>query len=284
MPLMSLNIKLPPVLEAQSRALRLKSTPARGPSRHRADSNGIPSAARSFRWEADLSKSFRANLAPELWSRLDQRRSSVVLESSCSEGRADLVWASFSRRDLSAYGPVAGLLQSPTCSRILALLKRESVRTEGFLVPRVGVDAKTFRSNIQQMVRARLVGVPGVGRFVLGPRFRLPEVEICSFEFKLANWRRALYQATRYRSFSHRVYVVLPSDRVPQNCEALASFTRLKIGLMAHSIDGESNIIIPALKGEPTARHTLIRAVGMLSNPDPDRPYLRKSPTPPSTP
>src|ERR1019366_8308574 len=106
----------------------------------------------SFRWEAGLSRSFQANLSPALWSRLDRRPCSVVLESSCSEGRADLVWASFGTSDLSAFRPVALLLQSPTCSRILALLKRESVRTEAYLLPRIGVEIKTLRGCMRQMV------------------------------------------------------------------------------------------------------------------------------------
>jgi hypothetical protein len=206
----------------------------------------------------------------------------VVLESSCSEGRADLVWASFGERDLNSFRPIAQLMQSPTCSRILALLKREAIRTEEYLLPRIGVDVKTFRGSMQQMVKEGLAAAVGDRRFVLGPEFRLPEVEICSFEFKLANWRRALYQATRYRSFSHRVYVVLPPDRVP-NVGELDSFRKLKIGLMDHSTDGESRIVIPAPKVVPTARHRLIRAVGMLAIPDLDRSFLQKCPTPQST-
>jgi hypothetical protein len=237
----------------------------------------------SFRWEADLSRSFQANLRPALWSRLDRGRAySVVLESSCSEGRADLVWASFGERDLNGFRPIAQLMQNSTCSRILALLKRDVVRTEDYLLPRIGVDVKTFRGSMQQMVKEGLATAAGDRRFMLGPEFRLPEVEICSFEFKLANWRRALYQATRYRSFSHRVYVVLPPKSVP-NVTELDSFRRLKIGLMAHSTDGESRIVIPAPKAVPTARHRLIRAVGMLAIPDPDRSFRQKCPAHQST-
>ena len=92
----------------------------------------------------------------------------------------------------------------------------------------------------------------------------MPQIEICSFEFKLENWKRALYQAKRYRTFSHRVFVVMPTRTVGRVNGALEYFRRFNIGLIGHDAKGASEQVLPSRKREPISRAGFIRALGML--------------------
>lgn len=189
-----------------------------------------------------------------------------LCESDCSEGQADLVYAHLSKANAPGriLGPIADLLRQPSCSRILSTLKPRAPRNEAFLRERVGVTAQTLRFWLKQLLEARLIQASGADSFVLGSRFVIPELEICSFEFKLQNWRRALYQATRYRVFSHRVYVVMPPESMNPALENLALFRRLNVGLVSHDRAGQTRAILQASKKPPISRHRLIMALGML--------------------
>ena len=220
----------------------------------------------SFPCEEDLRQSFLKHASPSLWSRSTPAvRVMTALESNCSEGRADWVWArivcnwpSYTARRL------ANLLQQPTCSRILEILKPQAVRRESYLQAHVGVATRTFRGWLAELVEAGLVSSRGENRYVLGPRFNLPEIEICSFEFKLENWKRAFYQAKRYRTFSHRVFVVMPPRAGARVNGALGHFRTFNIGLITHDVNGNSQRLLPSRKRAPVSRAGLIRALGML--------------------
>jgi len=231
----------------------------------------------SFRCEDDLRQSFLEHVSPALWSRkVSGCCVRTALESTCSEGRADWVWAGIacgwpSRVD----SDVAELLQQPTCSRILEALKPEAARRESFLRGRAGVDVPTFRRWLAGLLESGLVEDLGGGRYVLGPRFALPQIEICSFEFKLENWKRAFYQAKRYRTFSHRVFVVMPPATAARVNGTLGQFRRFNIGLISHDADGGSKKLLPSLKRAPVSRSRFIRALGMLLSQDAGRPASR---------
>ena len=105
-------------------------------------------------------------------------------------------------------------------------------------------------------------------RYVLGPSYSEPEIEICSFEFKLYDWKRAFYQAKRYRTFSHRVYVVMPPEAARRVNGALGFFRTFNVGFITHGEDGRSEKLLPCKKREPNSRPGFIRALGMLLDQD----------------
>lgn len=68
------------------------------------------------------------------------------------------------------------------------------------------------------------------------------EISIISFELKLKNWKRAVKQAFRYKSFSNISYVVLPANTANIALNNIEIFERYKIGLA--KFDSESNFEI----------------------------------------
>lgn len=70
--------------------------------------------------------------------------------------------------------------------------------------------------------------------------FGIPDVvifngNIVSIEYKLKNWKQAIKQAYRYKSFSYESYVILDMEYVESAKKNLEIFTKFNIGLGAVS-------------------------------------------------
>tara|TARA_R110002073_G_scaffold96276_2_gene222588 strand:- start:10573 stop:11280 length:708 start_codon:yes stop_codon:yes gene_type:complete len=224
-----------------------------------------------FDSEQELIESFIEMADPTLWTRssVDIPISSLHVktrfESSCSDGQADWVWSA-SRQPWSSdlCEESTTLIQNPTCARILAMLKRTAPRRESFLRQHCGVSDSTFRRSISRLTDVNLVALVQDRGYVLGERARLPQAEVVAFEFKLENWQRAFYQATRYRSFAHRVYVVLPAN-VAHRCETMYEAFRVQnIGLLAHDPDEGAMRLLASSKRPPKSRANYWKAIAML--------------------
>jgi hypothetical protein len=219
-----------------------------------------------FRWESDLSKSFQENACPTLWTRHGKGTWVRAQESTCSEGRADIVWARFEQGwRPSTFRRHAQLLQNSTASRLLAALRQGPAQSEEDLLPRIGVTQPVLRKWLRALTEANFVTTTRDGRFRTIPHQVFPSVEICSFELKLKNWQRALYQATRYRSFSHRVFVVMPTRSAQVAYQHQELFHRANIGLVAHEVSGDSRVLVRPKKRAPHSSYRTIMALGMFS-------------------
>lgn len=224
-----------------------------------------------FESEQQLIESFIEMADPALWTRAAGDTSSAGMyvktrfESTCSEGHADWVW-SVSRHPWRAElcEQTTTLIQNPTCARILSMLKPSAPRRETFLQARCGVSKATFRRSLGQLAEAKLIYSVDDRGYILGEKARLPNAEVVAFEFKLENWKRAFYQATRYRSFAHRVYVVLPSN-VAHRCEPMHDAFRVQnIGLLSHDPEAGGLRILPSNKKTPRSRPNYLKAIAML--------------------
>lgn len=219
-----------------------------------------------FETEDALVDNFVETTDPSYWTRSgkgDFVRS--VFESDCSDGRADWVWARSTRRwPRNWCDQTVEVMQNPTCSRVLACLRLSSPRTEKFLRDKLGVGDQTFRTAVSNLISAKLIRQTSDELYLLTPKLNLPDVEICAFEFKLVNWKRAFFQATRYRSFAHRVYVVLPTQVIDRTEKLWDSFRMQNIGLIAHDLENGTRRILPSRKRSPRSRSNFLQALGMI--------------------
>jgi hypothetical protein len=124
----------------------------------------------------------------------------------------------------------------------------------------------TTRRVVRLLAQAGLIEEQAANRYVLGPAFAEPRAEVTAFEFKLHNWRRALYQAIRYRAFAHRVFVVVPTKTVPSLLLHADTFRRFRVGVLSWEIeDGRGERIFAAAKSEPGSRSAYLRALSELT-------------------
>jgi len=218
-----------------------------------------------FQSENAFVESFVTSVSPNVWSRSAKGRVREVFESECSDGRADWVWS----RTTGRWPPhweqeTAEVLQKPVCSRILTYLKRSSPRTKQFLRQRLGVAAATFDRAVRELVDVNLVRMTPNELILLTSRFHIPDIEICAFEFKLEDWQRAFFQASRYRSFANRVFVVLPESIIRRTEKKWPAFRQQNIGILSYCPDEGARRVLPSRKSPPRSKSSFYQAIGML--------------------
>jgi DNA-binding transcriptional ArsR family regulator len=147
----------------------------------------------------------------------------------------------------------------------LAVLHREVELPAEDLLRRIGVSRPVLQIRLRALAEAGLVEKDARNFYSLVAPRNLPKVEICSFELKLKNWHRALYQATRYRSFSQRVFVVMPSGSAEVAYRHKNLFEGANVGLVSHDISGQSRVLLRPKTRPPHATYRTIMAIGMLS-------------------
>ena len=106
-------------------------------------------------------------------------------------------------------------------------------------------------------------GLVGIPDFVLGSAEAEP-LFLTAIELKLANWRRALNQAYRYRSFSHQAYVVIDESNVHRVQRDL--FEQYNVGLASLSPDGILRRLFEPTITEPFSPDLSTRARAMFAD------------------
>lgn len=190
----------------------------------------------------------------------------VMREVDCNRGRADIVCAVFHDNSMDTHkaSHYAVALSQLTKARILSWLSKSSPSTETYIQEMTGFGEKTIRKHLRGLIEMGLVEKTAAGLFRLAKSFTLPNVEIWSFEVKLVNWRRALYQALRYRGFSHNVVVVMPSDRLGPPKSNLMMFNTMNVGLVGMNSKGEAKFLCRPKKGRPTSRELYLYGLGRV--------------------
>jgi hypothetical protein len=76
------------------------------------------------------------------------------------------------------------------------------------------------------------------GQYRVVREYQLFIDNIVSIEAKLKNWKRALYQAIRYKQFSNESYVLLDKKNVRPAVKNLFLFKEKNVGLLSMDYDG----------------------------------------------
>ncbi|MFB6212749.1 MAG: hypothetical protein ABEI53_02975 [Candidatus Magasanikbacteria bacterium] len=106
-------------------------------------------------------------------------------------------------------------------------------------------------------------------RIRLGENFSIPELDIWTIEFKMSAWKSALKQAIRYRLFSSKVFVVMPSTKLEFVKKKEGIFKKFGIGLaFFDSAKGDLDIEVPPRKNVANAKSYYIDVIGRLSQSD----------------
>jgi len=77
---------------------------------------------------------------------------------------------------------------------------------------------------------------------------------VCAFELKLSNWRVALKQASRAKSFSHMQFVVLDDKYISGAIENKFLFKKLNIGLISISPNSKCKVHYYPVKSKPFSK------------------------------
>lgn len=187
----------------------------------------------------------------------------VATEFDSGHGRADLVaiHALCDREDLLGKD-LGHLLAQPSKATLLTLLKLGVPRGEDYLVRATGYSRNAIRANLKELTEAGLTRITESRQAVLLRSLPWNSFEIIAFEAKLTNWRRALYQASRYRAFAHTAWVVMPESNVTMAKSNLDQFQAMNIGLISVPSAGEPTVLTRPRKKRPSSRRLHLSSIG----------------------
>ena len=98
---------------------------------------------------------------------------------------------------------------------------------------------------------AEVEGFVGIPDFVFISKLDETSEVTISFELKLSNWKKALNQAFRYRTFSNVSYVVMDEAFIHRPQNNLQLFTKYNIGLVSLNTNGDLKIIVSPTYNQP---------------------------------
>ena len=182
------------------------------------------------------------------------------------QGRPDLVDANIRALPCAVdLDTLATVLSSPTKAGLLALLRHRAPRRRTYLEKSTGLSEHSLRGHIRQLETAGLVEVHDNLSVSLSCALPWSMVDIVVYEGKLFNWRRALHQAIGYGTFSHSVWVVMPTNGAEHAERYSKIFNLHGVGLIAVERDGQKRIkIMSKKKRRPTSRRLYLMAVGAV--------------------
>lgn len=217
-----------------------------------------------FDTEDDLMAAFDSALAhSELWLSAPGRCTFTMEEVEGIHGRVDRMMVSLPSGVRPAKAR-SNLLQQETCCRIIVALKAKQPKSVDRLALEIGRSRATVRDWLAQMEREELVRAVSAAGYVLGPKSDLPDCEIWCFEGKLKDWKRALYQATRYRAFANRSFVVMPEQFIRSAEAQVDRFRSARIGLLALDDSGELRIVTLPRSKQPRSPVMFAMAKGRV--------------------
>lgn len=151
-------------------------------------------------------------------------------EVTCKQGIADFVGvkkyvnASF----ISVFNNFSSIESE---SLILSLLKKNAPRSKEYLISHTGLSEKTVSRVLNSLLKANLVTHTDSGLFLSNIDNQI-DVDIWAFELKLSNWKRALFQALQYKSFSNYSIVVFPLSKRKTLVSNLNMFITFNVGVL----------------------------------------------------
>jgi len=152
----------------------------------------------------------------------------IYREVSCRQGRPDFIALRYvCRVNRDEHFCVPGLV-APS---ILHNLKPKAPRTLQYLLNNIEFGAKSIRKSLRRLVEMGCVQQTVSGAYRLALTTSEHRREIWSFELKLNNPKKAVFQAQQSRAFAERAIIVVPPGQEGNYARFKETMQRWHIGL-----------------------------------------------------
>lgn len=174
--------------------------------------------------ELDLTNAFESSLGKSWWSGEPLQRP-LVRELDCINAFPDIL-------AVTAIPEMFSAPLTPCMAQLISLLQEKGLLEFERLVELAGRSRASVLSAIYQLEADCWVDISPDRSVLLRPRKDTDSGKLWSFELKLENWKRALYQATRNQAFADYSVVVLPIGKMKVAEIEQFVFQKLGIGLL----------------------------------------------------
>lgn len=171
----------------------------------------------------------------------------IYNEFEAGFGRPDIVLCSAPTND--ALGDIKSLEKiNPRLAPLLTTKVARKISSHQELARACGTSERNAKRITTELVSNNLLKIKRDKnnslqiKSIKTPPFRY----VVSIEAKLRDWKRALTQAYRYKTFSNQSWVLLDEAHISPALKSIDSFKNLEIGLASFSSQGELRIYVKA--------------------------------------
>lgn len=151
----------------------------------------------------------------------------IYREANCRQGRPDFIGLKATMNTVNSYSRPLSMTEC----QVVAFLKRNSPRTYGFLKEKINIDSSRLRRTLSTLCASEIIREISVSAFVLGSAASAFDAELWSFELKLSNAKRAVFQAQQSRAYASKALIIVPPGRESSYFKYEAAIRRWSIGL-----------------------------------------------------
>lgn len=129
------------------------------------------------------------------------------------------------------------LLHPEASCKVLACLKESSGRKFEYIKKTTGLSENVIKNSLKELIEKKFATKSK--NLYYSSISGMFESDIWAFELKLADWRRAIFQALQYKAFASYSVTVFPQKKEKILQDNIKIFKELNIGLML--LDVETN-------------------------------------------
>lgn len=169
----------------------------------------------------------------------------ILREIPCKQGIADFICykdTNFLKKHFNQIKKLNNILGKTFTPVISTLLKQDKQDINDLSI-HTGYTEQRLLRIIKILLEEHIIKVNKLKQYSLYASWKDFDVELWAFELKLKNWKRALYQATQYQSFTNNVFTVFPMDKEKLLLSNIEYFKNLNVGCIVLD-DYEMNIKI----------------------------------------
>jgi DNA-binding MarR family transcriptional regulator len=177
-----------------------------------------------------------------------QSNMKVLREVNLGYGIADLVIALYKNIDSSRK-----VFLNSTQIKILRIVEENPGIAIKAIINKTGASGKVISASLSVLSNENLICVRD-GEITSQGKYVSSLTNSIAIEAKLKDWRRALKQAYRYKWFSERSYVCLPSTNIKPATSNLDFFKQMQVGLVSVCKDSGINILYDPKPAKPICK------------------------------
>ncbi len=152
----------------------------------------------------------------------------VYREVSCHQGRPDFIALRKKQGHRRLRFPKTTGLVGPS---VLAILRPKAPRTFDYLINHSEFSKDSIKKSLQQLIASGQVEKTKTGAFRLGKAASQLQIELWTFELKLSDPKRAVFQAQQSRAYADRAIIVARPGQEKTYKRYIQAMRRWGIGL-----------------------------------------------------
>lgn len=146
--------------------------------------------------------------------------------------------------------------------KILIILNEKNFHSTQYIASKSGISLNTINKEILYLEKNEYLEKNKYGSYKLKKKILFPNTIIFSFELKLDDWKRALFQALRYKFFSDYTYILMPKRKEKILKSNLKIFKENNIGILLY--DEAKNDIQFLLKARKNVNLSKMHKIDMI--------------------